>query len=238
VSRPPSRASLWSELAGHHPATTKTTCVSPSPAHPRRSRTVPRPHAPTTLTGRSSRGGRGRGGTPRAARHPRRACRPPRSRGRRPCPPTRRRQPADRVGEPVTGRSPQVRRLVADTQVCAPVTVKITHISSMSGKRAAPAVALCGRCDACPAVGDRRLLDDCHRTGVWPDSVQVSGGGLFRRLPTECRCGSLPVCSPSGTVTRRGSKGDCPARSSTAHLAVLLVRGEAGERDGEGDHRG
>jgi len=61
------------------------------------------------------------------------------------------------VGEPVTGRSPQVRRLVADTQVCAPVTVKITHISSMSGKRAAPAVALCRRCDACPAVGDRRL---------------------------------------------------------------------------------
>ena len=36
------------------------------------------------------------------------------------------------------------------------------------------------------------------------------------------RCGSLPVCNPSGTVTRRGSKGDCPARSSTAHLAVLI----------------
>ena len=35
-------------------------------------------------------------------------------------------------------------------------------------------------------------------------------------------CGSLPVCSPSGTVTRRGSKGDCPARSSTAHLAVPI----------------
>ena len=103
MSRPPSRASLWSELAGHHPATTETTCVSPSPAHPRRSRTVPRPHAPTTLTGRSSRGGRGRGGTPRAARHPRRACRPPRSRGRRPCPPTRRRQPADRVGAVAAG---------------------------------------------------------------------------------------------------------------------------------------
>ena len=30
------------------------------------------------------------------------------------------------------------------------------------------------------------------------------------------------VCSPSGTVTRRGSKGDCPARSSTAHLAVPI----------------
>ena len=38
----------------------------------------------------------------------------------------------------------------------------------------------------------------------------------------RCGCGSLPVCSPSGTVTRRGSKGDCPARSSTAHLAVPI----------------
>jgi len=80
--------------------------------------------------------------------------------------------------------------------------------------------------------GHTRLLDDCHRIGVWPDSVQVSGGGLSTRLPTKCRCGSLPVCNPSGTVTRRGSKGDCPARSSIAHLAVPSVRGEAGERHG------
>src|SRR3954453_17805041 len=36
-------------------------------------------------------------------------------------------------------------------------------------------------------------------------------------------CGSLPVCGPSGTVTRRGSRGDCPARSSTAHLAVPIA---------------
>jgi len=29
-----------------------------------------------------------------------------------------------------------------------------------------------------------RLLDDSVRTGVWPDSVQVSGGKLSMRLPT------------------------------------------------------
>jgi hypothetical protein len=27
-------------------------------------------------------------------------------------------------------------------------------------------------------------------------------------------------CGPPNTVARRGSRGDCPARSSTAHLAV------------------
>jgi hypothetical protein len=32
---------------------------------------------------------------------------------------------------------------------------------------------------------DMRLLDDSVRAGVWPDSVQVSGGGLFKRLPTQ-----------------------------------------------------
>ncbi len=30
----------------------------------------------------------------------------------------------------------------------------------------------------------RRLLDDSVRAGVWPDSVQVSGGKLSLRLPT------------------------------------------------------
>jgi hypothetical protein len=29
-----------------------------------------------------------------------------------------------------------------------------------------------------------RLLDDCGRAGVWPDSVQVLGGMLYSRLPT------------------------------------------------------
>ena len=37
-------------------------------------------------------------------------------------------------------------------------------------------------------------------------------------------CGSPSVCCPSGTVTRRGSRRDCPARSSTAHLAVPSAR--------------
>ena len=31
----------------------------------------------------------------------------------------------------------------------------------------------------------RRLLDDSVRAGVWPDSVQVSGGKLSMRLPTD-----------------------------------------------------
>jgi hypothetical protein len=31
---------------------------------------------------------------------------------------------------------------------------------------------------------DSRLLDDSVRAGVWPDSVQVSGGKLSMRLPT------------------------------------------------------
>ena len=53
-----------------------------------------------------------------------------------------------------------------------------------------------------------------------------------------CGCGSLSGCGPSGTVTRRGSRGDCPARSSTAHLAVLVGRRGMGEHHGEGDHRG
>ena len=36
------------------------------------------------------------------------------------------------------------------------------------------------------AWGDRRLLDDSGRAGVWPDSVQVIGGTLSKRLPTSC----------------------------------------------------
>ena len=30
----------------------------------------------------------------------------------------------------------------------------------------------------------RRLLEDSGRAGVWPDSVQVSGGKLSMRLPS------------------------------------------------------
>jgi len=47
-----------------------------------------------------------------------------------------------------------------------------------------------------------------------------------RGCPPACGCGSLSGCGPSGTVTRRGSRGDCPARSSNAHLAVLSGRRE------------
>jgi hypothetical protein len=68
-----------------------------------------------------------------------------------------------------------------------------------------------------PTGGCQTIADGI---GVRPDSVQVSGGRLFKRLPTQLGGGSLPVCIPPGTVARRGSKGDCPARSSTAHLAV------------------
>src|SRR3954453_15850446 len=48
-------------------------------------------------------------------------------------------------------------------------------------------------------------------------------GRSLRGCPlAACGWGSLPVCSPSGTVKRGGSRGDCPARSSTAHLAVPI----------------
>jgi hypothetical protein len=51
-------------------------------------------------------------------------------------------------------------------------------------------------------------------------------GSLFLGCPPGDGCGSLPVCSPPGAVTRRGSRGDCPARSSNAHLAALPVRAQ------------
>ena len=71
----------------------------------------------------------------------------------------------------------------------------------------------------CPRLSG--LLETSRRTGVWPDSVQVLGGlALYWAAHPSRGCGSLPVCSPPGAVTRRGSRGDCPARSSNAHLAV------------------
>ncbi|MEJ7741593.1 MAG: hypothetical protein WKF73_03000 [Nocardioidaceae bacterium] len=74
-----------------------------------------------------------------------------------------------------------------------------------------------------PALRPTRLSGPtADRIGVWPDSVQVSGGGLFMRLPT-----GLAVWLSSGlqSVGHRDEawlEGDCPARSSTAHLAVLI----------------
>ena len=38
--------------------------------------------------------------------------------------------------------------------------------------------------EALVAESVKRLLDTFHRIGVWPDSVQVPGGMLFKRLPT------------------------------------------------------
>ena len=48
---------------------------------------------------------------------------------------------------------------------------------------AALSSAMCGR----RSVADKRLLDKSPRAGVWPDSVQVSGGRLSMRLPTRLR---------------------------------------------------
>jgi hypothetical protein len=51
--------------------------------------------------------------------------------------------------------------------------------------------------------------------------MQVIGGTLsFAAAHPVSGCGSHLDCDSSVTVTRRGSRGVCPARSSTAHLAV------------------
>jgi len=44
----------------------------------------------------------------------------------------------------------------------------------------------------------QRLLDDSHRTGVWPDSVQVLGGSLSARLPTRSRAWLYSGLRPVG----------------------------------------
>jgi hypothetical protein len=51
-------------------------------------------------------------------------------------------------------------------------------------------------------------------------------------------CGSLSVCSPSITVTRRGSRADCPARSSTAHLASYGYEHRREQQHESRHHRG
>ena len=57
------------------------------------------------------------------------------------------------------------------------------------------------------------------RIDVWPDSIQVIGGTLsFAAAHPGSGCGSHLDCDPSTTVTRSGSRGVCPARSSDAHL--------------------
>jgi hypothetical protein len=76
----------------------------------------------------------------------------------------------------------------------------------------------------CPNRGAlTRLLDGSVRTGVRPDSVQALGGTLSMRLPTPVAGVALyRIASPSSAVSRCGSRGDCPARSSNARLAVLI----------------
>ena len=74
---------------------------------------------------------------------------------------------------------------------------RLRHRRPLTEQGGAPIALL----DPVVHIAETRLLDDCHRIGVWPDSVQVSGGGLSTRLPTRClRCGSLSVCNPSGTA--------------------------------------
>jgi hypothetical protein len=70
---------------------------------------------------------------------------------------------------------------------------------------------------------DMRLLDDSVRAGVRPDSVQASGGTLSYAAAHPCLGVALyRFASPSGAVSRCGSRGDCPARSSNARLAVPI----------------
>jgi hypothetical protein len=59
---------------------------------------------------------------------------------------------------------------------------------------------------------------------IWPSRglVEVSGGTLAIAAAHPSRCGSHLDCASPDTVTRRGSRGVCPARSSTAHLAVSV----------------
>ena len=59
-------------------------------------------------------------------------------------------------------------------------------------------------------------------------------GGSHQRLPTLVEwCGSPMVCGSPVTAAWCGSRGDCPARSSTAHHAVPSGRSERCEGEQE-----
>ena len=99
-------------------------------------------------------------------------------------------------------------------------------ISRPSGRRSWPT---CGRASPGPMRGSE--TSSIHQTRLLGDLAQdrclarlgpgARRDALSSRLPTLfVGCGSHMGCDSSGTVTRRGSRGDCPARSSTAHLAV------------------
>jgi len=63
-------------------------------------------------------------------------------------------------------------------------------------------------------------LETWHRIDVWSDSIQVFGGSLSLAAAHHLLVWLSSGLRPPNTVARRGSRGDCPARSSTAHLAV------------------
>ena len=89
------------------------------------------------------------------------------------------------------------------------------------------------------ATGSRLLGDFPEDRCLARLDPGVRREALIRGCPPSSWCGSHLDCSPPDTVTRRGSRGDCPARSSsTAHLAVLSVRRKAVEADERRDHRG
>jgi hypothetical protein len=77
----------------------------------------------------------------------------------------------------------------------------------------------------------RGYLETGCRISVRPDSVQVLGETLSVAAAHRCHwCGSLMACVLVGHRARRGSKGVCSARSSSALPAFTSL----GERGGKG----
>jgi len=75
------------------------------------------------------------------------------------------------------------------------------------------------------------LLEDSPRTVVWPDSVQVSGRfALFWAAHLPAGVAHFRSAARRAPLTRRGSRGDCPARSSTAHLGVPIGTSTGGSK--------
>lgn len=61
----------------------------------------------------------------------------------------------------------------------------LDQLISMSGHPGAPTSGgLSTSAHRQISASRKRLLDNSHRAGVWPDSVQVIGGRLSKRLPT------------------------------------------------------
>jgi hypothetical protein len=77
-------------------------------------------------------------------------------------------------------------------------------------------------CDKfCASPRHSGLLETSDRIGVRPDSVQVLvGWALYWAAHPLAGVAHYRSAARRVPLTRRGSRGDCPARSSTAHLAV------------------